>query len=343
LYPQPIGTSSAAPDTPPARRTGALVKTLGGVLALAACGTPDPFPDPVPAPVDYSWALPAGDTASDGVDGEIYQALLRSCDDGETTLTQRWQASSGPREVLLFEAGVLACRGDVAGARALYDRAREEFGWAGLGPAQVSARCDLYKSVASVVERAPRDRFPCPDGTAAAFQPGADGTIDNPLTPVDESAPGDADALLPTDGSARPPADSAGLPPVRGRAVRSGTDGDGAVGGGTVDGGAVSGGALTGGARGGGVRSIERSRSTGAGRDGTTRGSTPPSIRKPLSPPIGIVPTPEIVDPQQPPGPQPDPGSGGMSSDATTPPFGMTFTETETSPNMGPTASNGSP
>ncbi|MDT0351217.1 hypothetical protein [Pseudonocardia charpentierae] len=323
------------------------------MLALAACGAPDPFPDPVPAPADYSWDLPAGDTTSDGVDGEIYQALLRSCDDGETTLTQRWQASSGPREVLLFEAGVLACRGDIAGARALYDRAREEFGWTGLGPVQVSARCDLYKSVASVVEKAPRDRFPCPDGTAAAFQPGANGEIDNPLTPVDESALSDVGAPPPTDASARPVTDPAIPRPGGGGVVRSRVDGGGAVGGG-----AVSGGVVSGAARGGGGRSTDGSESTGATRNGTTRGSTPPSIRGPVGPPIGTVPSPGIVGPPPPPEPQPvpvpvpvpvdmDPAATdpptNMNPAATKPPSNMDPAATEPPTNMNPATSKDNP
>ena len=143
---------------------------------------------PTPEEVSYDWALPAIDTGADGVDGEIYQALQKGCDDGDRVLTQKWQQSSSPRNVLLFAAGVQACRGDMNGARTLYGQAQEQYGWTGLGPTQDSARCDVYKSVASVLEKAPRDSFPCLDGTNPEFKRSPDGVPDDPLTPVDESA-----------------------------------------------------------------------------------------------------------------------------------------------------------
>ena len=143
---------------------------------------------PTPEEISYDWTLPAIDTAADGVDGEIYQALQKGCDDGDRVLTQKWQQSSSPRNVLLFAAGVQACRGDMNRARTLYGQAQEQYGWTGLGPTQDSARCDVYKSVASVLEKAPRDSFPCLDGTNPEFKRSPDGVPDDPLTPVDESA-----------------------------------------------------------------------------------------------------------------------------------------------------------
>lgn len=159
-------------------------------LVIAACGARGTGGDTAPTlePVDYTWDLPAIDTAADGADGEMYQALQKSCDDGERMITQKWQQSASPRNVLLFQAGVQACRGDMNQARTLYVRARDEYGLAGLGPAQDTARCDVYKSVVSVLEKSPRDRFPCMDGVSPAFKRAADGTPDNPMTADDESA-----------------------------------------------------------------------------------------------------------------------------------------------------------
>lgn len=79
-------------------------------LVVAACG--EKPPDSTPAePVSYGWSLPAIDTGADGVDGVIYLALQRSCDEGDAVLGARWQQSASPRNVLLFAAGVQACRG----------------------------------------------------------------------------------------------------------------------------------------------------------------------------------------------------------------------------------------
>jgi hypothetical protein len=161
-------------------------------LVITSCGAHGSTGGEAPPTVEpetYAWNLPVIDTAADGADREIYQALQKGCDDGESMLRQKWQQSSSPRDVLMFAAGVQACRGDMNQARTLYVRARDEYGLAGLGPQQDAARCGVYKSVASVLERAPRDRFPCMDGTSPAFKLAADGTPDDPLTPVDESAP----------------------------------------------------------------------------------------------------------------------------------------------------------
>ena len=165
---------------------GAVSVALCGLLA-ESCGEKPDGGTPPPTPVAQEWTLPTIDTAADGADGEIYQALQKSCDDGDTMLTAKWQQSSSPRNVLLFAAGVQACRGAIAPARTLYMRAKDEYGWSGLGPAQSDARCDVYKSVASVVENAPRDRFPCPDGASPAFRRAPDGTLDDPRTPGGES------------------------------------------------------------------------------------------------------------------------------------------------------------
>ena len=51
----------------PAHRAGALA-TLWSAFALAACATAEPAAAPTPIPAGFSWALPAEDTASDGVD-----------------------------------------------------------------------------------------------------------------------------------------------------------------------------------------------------------------------------------------------------------------------------------
>ena len=70
---------------------GAVSLALCGLLAVSCGEKPDGGP-PLPTSVAQVWNLPTIDTAADGADGEIYQALQKSCDDGDTTLA----ASSGP-------------------------------------------------------------------------------------------------------------------------------------------------------------------------------------------------------------------------------------------------------
>jgi hypothetical protein len=178
-------------ETPNRRISGLFPRIMPFVvcgLLITSCGEKPSGGTPTPEPVSYGWTLPTIDTATDGADGEIYQALQKSCDDGDAALAAKWQQSSSPRDVLLFAAGVQACRGAMAQARTLYQRAKDEYGWSGLGPAQSDARCDVYKSVASMIENAPRDRFPCPDGASPDFKRSPSGVLDDPRTPQDESA-----------------------------------------------------------------------------------------------------------------------------------------------------------
>lgn len=184
------------------------VSCLACGLVVMSCGQPGSSggnSSPTPIEVSYGWTLPAIDTTADGVDGEIYRALQKSCDEGDTALAAQWQQSSSPRNVLLFAAGVQACRGQMPQARTLYMRAKDEYGWSGLGPAQDAPRCDVYKSVASVVEKAPRDSFPCLDGTSPDFARSAAGVVDDPMTPADESAV----APVATTTAPSPPASTA--------------------------------------------------------------------------------------------------------------------------------------
>jgi hypothetical protein len=276
----------------PAQRAGALA-TLWSAFALAACATAEPAAGPTPIPAGFSWALPAEDTASDGVDGEIYQALRRSCDEGDTMLAAEWQHSSSPRNVLLFAAGAQACRGATAQARTLYQRAKDEYGWSGLGPAQSNARCDVYKSVASVVENAPRDRFPCPDGASPTFTQSPDGVMDNPLTAVDESAVTAVPTAAPiarTNTALRP------------RSVPSGSTA-------TRSSGTITGPGRSNSPVGGGVKPVDHTEpggttKSGGGSGGSTRGKTTTAPVRDHSPPTGnppvANPNPPVANPNPP-------------------------------------------
>jgi hypothetical protein len=194
----------------PKRRSWSLFRRAASfvvcALVVTACAKgPDQVGTPAPEPVGYNWSLPPIDPGGQGADGTIYQALQKNCDDGDAALAAEWQQSSSPREVMMFAAGVQACRGAMLPARTMYQRAKDEYGWSGLGPGQDTARCAVYKSVASVVENAPRDRFPCPDGVSPAFRRLPNGALDDPRTDEDESAaPATSTTPPPTTAPAPP-------------------------------------------------------------------------------------------------------------------------------------------
>jgi hypothetical protein len=133
---------------------------------------------------DFDWELPPSDTSPSGNEPSFYADLL-ACQGAEASVAQGWSGFNGPRNVLLYMAAAHLCHGDVAGGRPFYDRAVSEYGLSGLSPGSHS--CDVYRSVASVLEQAPRAGFACPGGGQPAWKTGPNG-MDNPLTEdVDES------------------------------------------------------------------------------------------------------------------------------------------------------------
>ena len=163
--------------------------TLAVVSALLAVSASDQEAVASQAqPASYSWQLPSADLSGSGADGQIYGALQSSCAAGEDALNRQWARASGPRTVLLFAAGIQTCQGQMDLARTYYARVGNEYGWDGLGPAQDSPRCSVFKSVASVMAQTAREQFFCADGANPDFKRSARG-VDNPLTAADESAP----------------------------------------------------------------------------------------------------------------------------------------------------------
>jgi hypothetical protein len=133
---------------------------------------------------DFDWELPPSDTSPSGNEPIFYADLL-ACQGAEASIAQGWSGFNGPRNVLMYMAAAHLCHGDVAGGRPFYDRAVSEYGLSGLSPGSHS--CDVYRSVASVLEQAPREGFACPGGEQPPWKTGPNGS-DNPLTEdVDES------------------------------------------------------------------------------------------------------------------------------------------------------------
>jgi hypothetical protein len=117
---------------------------------------------------EYRFNLPPSNTGVEpvngGSEGTVYLVLQESCSRAAQRVTQGYESFKSPRNAVLYMAGVHVCRGDYDQARVYYDHARAEYGLDGLGP-EGRAECELYKSVASVLEQGPRENFPCPGGT----------------------------------------------------------------------------------------------------------------------------------------------------------------------------------
>jgi hypothetical protein len=132
----------------------------------------------------YDWVLPPGDTSPTGNEGPSYGDLM-SCQGAEQGIAEAWSGFNSPRNVLLYMAAAHLCHGDVTGGRPFYNRAVSEYGLAGLY--EGTRVCDVYRSVASVLQQAPRESFACPEGSWPDWKMGPGGQ-DNPLTfDVDES------------------------------------------------------------------------------------------------------------------------------------------------------------
>ncbi|MFF2276189.1 hypothetical protein [Agromyces sp. NPDC058126] len=158
--------------------------------------------------VSYTWGLPTTNTGVSGNDGPAYGSLQRSCDEGQAYLDDRAPEGYGfrsPRNVVMFVAAIAVCRGDLDTARIYAAHAIEEYGLAGLYNPEIlppcdpascdpdsAPECEVYRSVMSVLDQAPREEYDCPGGSPPEyrFRTDANGVtwVDDPVTlDVDES------------------------------------------------------------------------------------------------------------------------------------------------------------
>ncbi|MDI6099611.1 hypothetical protein QLQ12_13490 [Actinoplanes sp. NEAU-A12] len=144
----------------------------------------------------YSWkdSLPKGDGGVNQA-APLYSRLYEAdCGGAQRWLNQPaggaegWSLLSSPRDVLLFQAAIYFCRGDVAAGRKMFRRADRHSGeWAGLAGDPYA--CDVYKTAASVVHQRPRRDFSCPGGTAPAWGD----PQKNPLNPAGTGNPDESE------------------------------------------------------------------------------------------------------------------------------------------------------
>ena len=149
---------------------------------------------PEPDEVEYGWGLPAGPyTPDDTFEDDVYGPLAAgACVDAQERLNELWQLLDSPRGVLLYQAGVEACRGDLSSARTAFARAGDD-GWVGVdwvASGGFTYDCQVYRSLRSVLDQRDRATTTCPGGTPVGWpNPDRGVSRDDPRTQVDESAP----------------------------------------------------------------------------------------------------------------------------------------------------------
>lgn len=163
------------------------------MLVLGACGwaAPDGPDGPdspprrqanpgEPAPVrstlakKYGWGLPIGDVSPNYNERDVYNHLRdKDCDGAKDSLERdrAWQGFASPRNVLLAQAGIEFCGGDIDAGKRMFDRAAA-MGWSGLllDDQKPHASCEIYKSASSLIQQRPREDFRCPRGQAPAWK-----------------------------------------------------------------------------------------------------------------------------------------------------------------------------
>jgi hypothetical protein len=166
---------------------------------------------------EYGWGLPDGPyTPDDTFEDDVYVPLQDgSCTNGQAKLDLHWRGLKSPRGVLLYQAAVHACRGELDAARQRFEQA-STYGWQGLDWVAFGGfmyDCQVYKSVRSVLEQRARDAFTCQGGDPPGWPTEEREQRDDPRTPEDESTTTQSTAP-PTSESTLPPTSESTLPPA---------------------------------------------------------------------------------------------------------------------------------
>ncbi|WP_194408722.1 hypothetical protein [Microbacterium cremeum] len=143
-------------------------------------------------PDTYAWGLPPSDVSLTGNDGPAYQALRSGCSEAEQYLaavsverpfTSNPYGFLNARYTEFYAAGLALCRGDVGAARIYRDHALARWTTAGIDrpgdpknpdgtdyvgpprpPGYGEPECDLYRTLASVLDQVAPDSIVCPGG-----------------------------------------------------------------------------------------------------------------------------------------------------------------------------------
>jgi hypothetical protein len=194
--PAPASTVSAAPPSTSAAVTPTATSTPTPTPTSTSTSTSTPTVRPTPKPTKkkYGYGLPSG-PATPGPELLVYEPLrLRDCHGAQTTLGEpdhdgQWQSLPDPSKVLLFQAGVAACLGDLKTAqhwltldRTLFKATTAE------DPDIADAACPLYRALVSVLNQVAQGTVKCPTGAQPAWITGPNGDSLDPRTHSDAYA-----------------------------------------------------------------------------------------------------------------------------------------------------------
>ncbi len=122
----------------------------------------------------YGLNLPKGPVTAGSQPVVVYEKLrVGTCSsaqaqlDSDTGSGPFWATLQNPSFVLIMQAGISACRGDLAGAQRLLDRNTRLVGPSGLTGDW--SPCYLYKALRSVLQQVPQSSVSCPQGPTAQW------------------------------------------------------------------------------------------------------------------------------------------------------------------------------
>jgi hypothetical protein len=174
--------------------------------ALSPTPTPTPTPAPTPTKKKYGFGLPSGPTAP-GPELLVYTPLQQGdCAAAQTSLgapdqNGNWSSLPDPSKVLLFQAGVAACTGDLTTARSLLALDRTLFGATTTeDPQDAKSACPVYQALVSVLDQVDPASAQCPTGAEPAWQ------FDASSNPVDPRSHQDVYAHPATSSAPTPSA-----------------------------------------------------------------------------------------------------------------------------------------
>ena len=180
------GCKSSAVSAQGATSASVAASTTSISSSTAPSLPPSPTPDPTPTKKKYGFGLPSGPTAP-GPELLVYTPLQQGdCAAAQTSLgapdqNGNWSSLPDPAKVLLFQAGVAACTGDLTAAASLLALDRTLFGATTTeNPQQADSACPLYRALVSVLDQVDPASAQCPTGAEPAWQFDANS---NPVDP----------------------------------------------------------------------------------------------------------------------------------------------------------------
>jgi hypothetical protein len=179
------GPSGSGSSTAASGSTTASTSASALVL-LTSTSTPSPSPSPTETKPKYGFGLPSGPTAP-GPELLLYEPLRQGdCDAAQISLGApdqggNWSSLPDPAKVLLFQAGVDACKGDLSAAGSQLALDRTLFGATTKENLQeADSACPLYQGLVSVLDQVAPASVQCPVGPEPQWQSDAN---DNPIDP----------------------------------------------------------------------------------------------------------------------------------------------------------------